>query len=114
MVTAAETKTFLSEAGGVNKRSLAGLTRNGLKEALAQAGVPEKQQRMRVGQLWSWIYARGVTSFDDMSDVSKDLRATLAQHYTLARPEIVSEQISVDGTRKWLLRLPKLGHEFGT
>ena len=111
MVTAVETKTFLNESGGVNKRSLAGMTRDGLKEALAEAGVPEKQLRMRVGQLWSWIYARGVTSFDDMSDVSKDLRKVLSQHYTLDRLEIVTEQISVDGTRKWLLRLPKLGNE---
>ena len=66
---------------------------------------------MRVGQLWSWIYARGATSFDQMSDVSKDLRATLARSYTLARPEIAAEQVSTDGTRKWLLRLAKRGHE---
>ena len=93
------------------KRSLAGLTRAGLKAALADIGVPEKQHRMRVNQLWSWIYVRGVTSFDDMSDVSKDLRRTLGDAYTLERPEIVTEQVSVDGTRKWLLRLPKRGHD---
>jgi 23S rRNA (adenine2503-C2)-methyltransferase len=87
------------------------MSRDGLKEALSAAGVPDKQLRMRVGQLWSWIYAHGVTTFDDMSDVSKDLRKTLADLYTLDRPEIVTEQISVDGTRKWLLRLPKRGHE---
>src|SRR4051812_2174124 len=93
------------------KLSLAGLTRDRLKEALAAAGVPEKQLRMRVGQLFSWIYVRGVTRFEDMTDVSKDLRRQLEELYTLDRPEIVSEQISVDGTRKWLLRLPKRGHE---
>ena len=93
------------------KLSLAGLTRDRLKLALAAAGVPEKQLRMRVGQLWSWIYVRGVTRFEDMTDVSKDLRGRLEDLYTLDRPEIVSEQISVDGTRKWLLRLPKRGHE---
>ncbi len=93
------------------KLSLAGLTRDRLKVALAAAGVPEKQLRMRVGQLWSWIYVRGVTRFEDMTDVSKDLRRQLEELYTLDRPEIVSEQISVDGTRKWLLRLPKRGHE---
>ncbi len=93
------------------KPSLAGLTRDRLKLALAAAGVPEKQLRMRVGQLWSWIYVRGVTSFEDMTDVSKDLRRQLAELYTLDRLEIVSEQISVDGTRKWLLRLAKLRHE---
>lgn len=93
------------------KPSLAGLTRDRLKLALAAAGVPEKQLRMRVGQLWSWIYVRGVTSFDDMTDVSKDLRRQLSDLYSLDRPEIVSEQISVDGTRKWLLRLAKRSHE---
>ena len=93
------------------KRSLAGLTRARLKEALAAAGVPEKQLNMRVTQLWSWIYVRGITRFEDMTDVSKDLRRQLDALYTLDRPEIVSEQISVDGTRKWLLRLAKLGHE---
>ncbi len=61
---------------------------------------------MRVAQLWHWIYFGGVQSFDAMLNVSKVLRATLAQHYTLARPEVVSEQVSKDGTRKWLIRLP--------
>ncbi len=92
-------------------RSLAGLDRAGLQAALAEIGVPERQRRMRVAQLWGWLYVRGVSRFEDMTDVSKDLRQALARRFTLARPEIVSEQISVDGTRKWLLRLPKRGHE---
>ena len=92
------------------KPSLAGLGRGGLRAALAAAGVPEKQLKMRVGQLWSWIYARGAGSFEEMSDVSKELRAALARAYSLTRPEIVTEQVSVDGTRKWLLRLPIRGH----
>jgi 23S rRNA (adenine2503-C2)-methyltransferase len=82
-----------------------------LKAALATAGVPEKQLNMRAGQLWSWIYVRGVTRFDAMTDVSKDLRRALQNLYTLDRPEVVSEQISVDGTRKWLLRLAQRGHD---
>ena len=73
---------------------------------LGAIGVPEAQRKMRVQQLWHWIYFRGLTSFDDMTSVSKELRAELAQRCTLDRPEIVAEQISVDGTRKWLLRLP--------
>ena len=93
------------------KPSLAGLGREELAVALAGVGVPEKQLRMRVGQLWSWIYARGATSFDQMSNVSKELRQALAQAHTLARPEIAAEQVSEDGTRKWLLRLEKRGHE---
>lgn len=91
--------------------TLAGLGRDGLAEALAAIGVPERQRRMRVAQLWTWIYAHGVTSFDAMTDISKELRGRLAVAYSLARPEIVSEQISNDGTRKWLLRLPQRGHE---
>ena len=91
--------------------TLAGLGREGLSTALAAIGVPERQRRMRVGQLWTWIYAHGVTSFDAMTDVSKELRARLVAAYTLERPEIVTEQISTDGTRKWLLRLPRRGHE---
>ena len=88
------------------KPSLIGLTRAQLADALGSSGVPQAQIKMRVQQLWHWIYFRGVTSFDGMSSVSKDLRAALAERYTLARPEIVAEQVSVDGTRKWLLRLP--------
>jgi 23S rRNA (adenine2503-C2)-methyltransferase len=88
------------------KPSLVGLSRAQLAEALGALGVPENARKMRVQQLWHWLYVRGVTSFDAMSSVSKDLRAQLDAHYTLARPEVVAEQISVDGTRKWLLRLP--------
>ncbi len=89
------------------KPAVAGLTRPRLKSALEAIGVPAKHLNMRSAQLWSWMYARGLTTFDDMSDMSKDLRTSLAEHYSLSRPEIVSEQISVDGTRKWLLRMPK-------
>ena len=112
MVTLIETNSAAPVIGEINpKRSLAGLGRDGLKAALAEIGVPEKQLRMRVNQLWSWIYVRGVPRFEDMSDVSKELRNTLAEAYSLARPEIVTEQVSIDGTRKWLLRFPKRGHE---
>ena len=88
------------------KPSLVGMTRAQLAEALADIGVPQAQHKMRVQQLWHWIYVRGVQSFDDMTNVSKELRARLDAHYTLARSEVAAEQISVDGTRKWLLRLP--------
>jgi 23S rRNA (adenine2503-C2)-methyltransferase len=88
------------------KPSLVGMTRAELADALGAVGVPEGQRKMRVQQLWHWIYFRGFTSFDAMTSVSKDLRALLADHYTLDRPEVVAEQVSVDGTRKWLMRLP--------
>ncbi|MFZ4805898.1 MAG: 23S rRNA (adenine(2503)-C(2))-methyltransferase RlmN [Hyphomicrobiaceae bacterium] len=93
------------------KPTLAGLGRVALGDALRVAGVPERQVRMRVRQLWGWIYVHGVTAFEQMTDVSKDLRVRLEASYSLARPEIVSEQVSVDGTRKWLLRLPRRGHD---
>ena len=91
--------------GSPERESLVGLSRAALTERLAALGVPERQRRMRVGQLWGWTYVRGVTDFEAMTDIAKDLRATLADHFSLARPGIVSEQVSIDGTRKWLLRL---------
>jgi 23S rRNA (adenine2503-C2)-methyltransferase len=89
------------------KPSLVGLSRAALGEAMADLGVPAGARKMRVQQLWHWIYVRGTTSFDLMTSVSKEMRALLERHFTLARPEVVAEQISVDGTRKWLLRLPR-------
>jgi 23S rRNA (adenine2503-C2)-methyltransferase len=88
------------------KPSLIGMSRAQLAEALGVIGVAEKQRKMRVQQLWNWIYVRGVTGFDAMTSVSKELRTALAEHFTLERPEVVAEQVSADGTRKWLLRLP--------
>src|SRR5688572_8568015 len=88
------------------KPSLVGMTRAVLADALGDIGVAPAQRKMRVQQLWHWIYVRGAQSFEHMTSVSKELRAVLEAHYTLARPEVVAEQVSVDGTRKWLLRLP--------
>src|SRR5262245_55793299 len=79
------------------KPSLVGLSRAQLAEALASIGVPVAQRKMRVQQIWHWLYVRGARGFDEMTSVSKDLRAELAQHFTLARPEVVAEQVSVDG-----------------
>jgi 23S rRNA (adenine2503-C2)-methyltransferase len=88
------------------KPSLVGMSRAVLADALGAVGVAPAQRKMRVQQLWHWLYVRGVQSFAEMTSVSKELRAVLDTHYTLARPEVVAEQVSVDGTRKWLLRLP--------
>ena len=87
------------------KTSLVGLSREQLRAALAQAGVGEKQLRMRTNQLWSWLYARGATKWETMTDVSKDLRATLSELYTLERLEVADAQFSDDGTRKYLFRM---------
>jgi len=86
--------------------SLVGLPRTDLAAALGGIGVAPPQQRMRVQQIWQWLYVRGAQSFDAMTTLPKDLRAALAERFTLDRPEVAAEQVSVDGTRKWLLRLP--------
>ena len=88
------------------KPTLVGLSRVALADALGAIGVAPAQRKMRVQQIWHWLYVRGAQSFDQMTTVSKEMRAVLGAHYTLARPEIVAEQVSADGTRKWLLRLP--------
>jgi len=91
------------------KPSLIGLSREDLAAALIEKGVSERQVKMRVQQIWHWLYVRGISNFDDMANVSKDLRELLREHFTIQRPEIVEEQISNDGTRKWLLRFPPRG-----
>jgi len=85
--------------------SLIGLSDAELASELTNLGVGQHQLRMRIAQLKRWIYVHGATTADPMTDVSKDLRNLLDNHTTLARPPIVSEQVSRDGTRKWLLRL---------
>ena len=86
--------------------NLSGLTRAELAETLAESGaVPAPKAKMRASQLWRWIHHYGVTDFARMSDVAKEMRATLAEHFTLARPEVVERQLSRDGTRKWLIRM---------
>ncbi|WP_066473654.1 23S rRNA (adenine(2503)-C(2))-methyltransferase RlmN [Bosea sp. WAO] len=89
--------------------SLVGRTRAGMAEALAEIGVPEKERRMRVGQLWNWIYHYGVRDFAAMTTIGKGLRSALAERFTLDLPEVTAEQVSSDGTRKWLLRMAPTG-----
>ena len=85
--------------------NLSGLTREGLRQALIDAGVcPPEKAKMRASQIWGWIHHYGVTDFAAMSNVAKDMQVKLAEHFTLARPEIVERQVSNDGTRKWLIR----------
>lgn len=86
------------------KPSLIGLLQADLHAALLEAGVERKAVSMRVQQLWNWIYVHGARDFAAMSNLSKDFRTFLSERFTLARPEVVTEQISNDGTRKWLLR----------
>jgi len=87
------------------REPLIGLGRADLAARLEGLGVPERQSRMRVGQLWNWLYVQGATDFARMTNIAKAFRVELDGNFTLARPEIVTEQVSSDGTRKWLLRL---------
>ena len=93
--------------------SLIGLDRGALKAALLKAGVPEKSASMRVNQLWNWVYVHGARDFASMTNLARDFRALLEHSFTLVRPEIVTAQVSEDGTRKWLLRAGP-GIEFET
>jgi 23S rRNA (adenine2503-C2)-methyltransferase len=91
------------------KPSLVGATRDQLAAALRALALPEREVRMRAAQVWHWIYFRGVRDFSDMLNVAKPMRARLAERYTLERPQIVAEQVSGDGTRKWLIRMAPTG-----
>ncbi|KAF0115821.1 MAG: rlmN [Rhodobacteraceae bacterium] len=93
-----------------DKTNIVGLTRVALRAALIAAGTPEKQAKMRLGQLWQWVYHWGVRDFALMTNLAKDYRALLAEHFVIEIPEVVTRQISEDGTRKYLVRIAG-GHE---
>lgn len=97
----------------VGKTNIVGLTRDQLREALIAAGTPEKQAKMRLGQIWQWVYHWGVRDFGGMTNLAKDYRALLEQHFVIELPEVVTRQISEDGTRKYLVRIAG-GHEVET
>ena len=90
--------------------NLVGLTRAQLRDALIEAGTPEKQAKMRTGQIWQWIYQKGVRDFAEMTNLAKDYRSFLAERFVIEVPEVVSKQVSEDGTRKYLVRIAG-GHE---
>ena len=90
--------------------NLVGMTRDAMRDALIAQGTPEKQAKMRVGQIWQWIYQWGKRDFSDMTNLSKTFRAELAQKFVIEVPEVVTKQVSEDGTRKYLVRIAG-GHE---
>ena len=90
--------------------NLVGLTRDAMRDVLIAHGTPEKQAKMRVGQIWQWIYQWGTRDFADMTNLSKTFRAELAEKFVIAVPEVVTKQVSEDGTRKYLVRIAG-GHE---
>ena len=93
--------------------NLVGLTRAQMRDVLIEHGTPEKQAKMRVGQIWQWVYEKGVRDFAVMSNLAKTYRSELAEHFVIEVPEVVSKQISLDGTRKYLMRIAG-GHEVET
>jgi 23S rRNA (adenine2503-C2)-methyltransferase len=102
------------DTGGLDGRvNIVGLTRDGLKAALIEAGTPEKQAKMRTGQIWQWVYVWGVRDFALMTNLAKDYRALLAERFAIEVPEVVTRQVSADGTRKYLVRIAG-GHEVET
>ncbi|MCD6035518.1 MAG: rlmN [Rickettsiales bacterium] len=85
------------------KKNLIGISKDELAAEVKRLGEPA----FRAKQLWSWIYDRGVTSFDDMTNIAKPLREKLAAEYSIARPEVIKDLISEDGSRKWLIAFGK-------
>jgi len=93
------------------RTELVGLSKPQLRQSLQDAGLDEKQAKLRAKQLWHWIYNRGITEFAAMTDIAKAQRPWLAERFVISRPEVVTAQVSTDGTRKWLLRTGD-GNEF--
>ena len=93
--------------------NLVGMSRVALRAALIDAGTPEAQATMRVSQIWQWLYHRGARDADAMTNLGRPLRTLLAERFRIARPEVVTRQVSADGTRKYLLRIDG-GHEIET
>jgi 23S rRNA (adenine2503-C2)-methyltransferase len=97
--------------GGDARIDLVGLSKAGIRAALVEAGLDERQAKLRAKQLWHQIYNRGATAFDAMSDIAKPQRAWLAERFVVGRPGVMLEQVSTDGTRKWLLQT-RDGHDY--
>jgi 23S rRNA (adenine2503-C2)-methyltransferase len=93
----------LREDGRVD---LVGLSKAQIRAELLAAGLDEKQAKLRAKQIWHWVYNRGATEFAQMTDIAKAQHPWLAERFVVARPEVVEAQVSIDGTRKWLLRGP--------
>ncbi|MCA0042043.1 23S rRNA (adenine(2503)-C(2))-methyltransferase RlmN [Celeribacter litoreus] len=102
--------TFPRKETPSDKINLVGLTRDALRQVLIENGTPEKQAKMRAGQIWQWMYQWGVRDFEEMTNLAKAYRAELAEKFEVRVPEVVSKQVSEDGTRKYLVRING-GHE---
>jgi len=90
---------------------LIGLPKARIRELFEQAGLDSKQAKLRAKQVFHWLYHRGVTDFEAMTDIAKSMRPWLAERFVIGRPEVIEAQHSTDGTRKWLLQTAD-GHDF--
>jgi 23S rRNA (adenine2503-C2)-methyltransferase len=90
---------------------LIGLPRPRIRKLFEEAGLDARQAKLRAKQVFHWLYHRGVTDFDAMTDIAKTMRPWLAERFVIGRPQIIEAQHSTDGTRKWLLRTAD-GHDF--
>ena len=88
---------------GGNRIDLVGLTRDAIGGVLVEAGLDAKAAKLRAKQIWHWIYHRGVTDFEAMTDIAKTMRPWLTDRFIIGRPTVREAQVSSDGTRKWLL-----------
>jgi 23S rRNA (adenine2503-C2)-methyltransferase len=102
--------TFPRKEEPSDKINIVGLTRDALRQVLIEHGAPEKQAKMRAGQIWQWVYLWGVRDFSEMTNLSKAYREELAEKFEIRIPEVVSKLVSEDGTRKYLVRIAG-GHE---
>jgi len=93
------------------RTDLIGLPKARIRELFEQAGLDAKQAKLRAKQVFHWLYHRGVTEFEPMTDIAKTMRPWLAERFVIGRPDVVEAQHSTDGTRKWLLKTAD-GHEF--
>jgi len=93
------------------RSDLIGLPRQQIAQLFAEAGLDAKQAKLRAKQVFHWLYHRGATTFEAMTDIAKTMRPWLEERFVIGRPEIVEAQHSSDGTRKWLLRTAD-GHDF--
>ena len=90
---------------------LLGLPKERIRDLFVEAGLDAKQAKLRSKQVYHWLYHRGVTDFDAMTDIAKTMRPWLAERFVVGRPNVVEAQHSTDGTRKWLLQTDD-GHDF--
>ncbi len=90
---------------------LMGIPRTRIREIFAEAGLDDRQAKLRAKQVYHWLYHRGVTEFEAMTDIAKTMRPWLTERFVIGRPNIVEAQHSSDGTRKWLLQTDD-GHDF--